>query len=216
MLSSFKLLFGKQAPFYWYANLSEAAYSAGGTTFSYSFAHFGLVNTDGFQYSDDDGSTWSDFTPAGATAIQEPTPAEFTGLQFVSCTFTINQFLATRKYRVRLSSGPIGNKTYYYSDSARAFCNASECDVFWPTDYSGPVYVADCGLLPELGYIQYMNCNTCSCAKEPFCIASECSDFWPPEYSGPTYVADCGLFPEPGYIKYMDCETCLCAKEPIS
>lgn len=139
--------------------------------FSYAYNYLATQALTGgaFQYSDD-GNIWQDFTPSFVTLF-DSMPNPLTGLATKGGSFRVNTFAPSRRYRVKASISGVN----YYSNHAFSVCPPSECSQFWPAGWSEPTYYADCGLVQEPGFNQYMDCNTCECAKVAISASSSSS-----------------------------------------
>lgn len=142
--------------------------------FSYEYKYLSNLFTGqtAFQYRDD-GGVWQDFTPSqvtfasspgGVPTIGDPGPfwANFSG------TFRVNNFVRTRRYRVKARVGGVD----YYSNSAYALCAWRECSQTWPVPYPDIAPYADCGLFPQPGFNQNFDCDICKCVKTPISSSS--------------------------------------------
>lgn len=135
------------------------------STFNYAYSYRVVTQEpftgQSFQYSDD-GISWQNFTPSAITAfLSMPNPV--TGLAQKGGSFTVNNFVTNRRYRVRASFGT----TNFYSNHAFSICAYTQCSEYWPTNYSGSLIVAECGFIPEPGYFGYMDCDNCDCVEKP-------------------------------------------------
>jgi hypothetical protein len=216
----------------WTQQPSNQPYVSGNEIeFSYSY-NTSIGNTPYWQYSDDEGATWSENpTVESVNAYSSIDPG--TNISYVGGNLRIKDpatYVSGRRYRVRVAMGIIGSQYQVYSNSATvsASCIFIEC--------GGSAIYADCGLINDPGYSYALDCEICECVKSPvtptstptltatpavsvtptstptLTVNSECHFI---ECGGSAIYADCGLINDPGYSYALDCEICECVKSPV-